>query len=387
MSGERLNPRELIARLVSFPTISERSNLALIDWAEGYLSAHGARCRRTMNEEGTKANLFATIGPEVAGGVVLSGHSDVVPVEGQSWSSDPFVVTERNGRLYGRGTADMKSFLAIAMALAPEFAARPLRRPIHIAMSYDEEIGCLGVASMIQDIMANLPPPGLVIIGEPTSMRLVTGHKGVNLFRTRVIGRAAHSSQPHRGAGAILAAGRLIDYLWRLGEEQRQQRDSRFEPPWTTVQVGLIEGGTAVNILPAECSFFWEYRNLPSQDSSAIRKLFEDYCEREVLPSLREFAPEARIETEAVALVPPLAQEEDGAAEALVRRLTGANESAAVSFATEGGLFQRAGLSTVVCGPGSIDQAHQPDEYIELEQIEACIAFMRRLADWACSGS
>lgn len=387
MSGERLNPRELIARLVSFPTISERSNLALIDWAEGYLSAHGARCRRTMNEEGTKANLFATIGPEVAGGVVLSGHSDVVPVEGQSWSSDPFVVTERNGRLYGRGTADMKSFLAIAMALAPEFAARPLRRPIHIAMSYDEEIGCLGVASMIQDIMANLPPPGLVIIGEPTSMRLVTGHKGVNLFRTRVIGRAAHSSQPHRGAGAILAAGRLIDYLWRLGEEQRQQRDSRFEPPWTTVQVGLIEGGTAVNILPAECSFFWEYRNLPSQDSSAIRKLFEDYCEREVLPGLREFAPEARIETEAVALVPPLAQEENGAAEALVRRLTGANESAAVSFATEGGLFQRAGLSTVVCGPGSIDQAHQPDEYIELEQIEACIAFMRRLADWACSGS
>lgn len=387
MSGERLNPRELIARLVSFPTISERSNLGLIDWAEGYLSAHGARCRRTMNEEGTKANLFATIGPEVAGGVVLSGHSDVVPVEGQSWSSDPFVVTERNGRLYGRGTADMKSFLAIAMALAPEFAARPLRRPIHIAMSYDEEIGCLGVASMIQDIMANLPPPGLVIIGEPTSMRLVTGHKGVNLFRTRVIGRAAHSSQPHRGAGAILAAGRLIDYLWRLGEEQRQQRDSRFEPPWTTVQVGLIEGGTAVNILPAECSFFWEYRNLPSQDSSAIRKLFEDYCEREVLPGLREFAPEARIETEAVALVPPLAQEENGAAEALVRRLTGANESAAVSFATEGGLFQRAGLSTVVCGPGSIDQAHQPDEYIELEQIEACIAFMRRLADWACSGS
>lgn len=387
MSGERLNPRELIARLVSFPTISERSNLALIDWAEGYLSAHGARCRRTMNEEGTKANLFATIGPEVAGGVVLSGHSDVVPVEGQSWSSDPFVVTERNGRLYGRGTADMKSFLAIAMALAPEFAARPLRRPIHIAMSYDEEIGCLGVASMIQDIMANLPPPGLVIIGEPTSMRLVTGHKGVNLFRTRVIGRAAHSSQPHRGAGAILAAGRLIDYLWRLGEEQRQQRDPRFEPPWTTVQVGLIEGGTAVNILPAECSFFWEYRNLPSQDSSAIRKLFEDYCEREVLPGLREFAPEARIETEAVALVPPLAQEENGAAEALVRRLTGANESAAVSFATEGGLFQRAGLSTVVCGPGSIDQAHQPDEYIELEQIEACIAFMRRLADWACSGS
>src|SRR5690625_161537 len=386
MSRDDLPARELIERLVAFPTISERSNLELISWVESYLSLRGARCRRTFNEEGTKAILFATFGPEVSGGIVLSGHSDVVPVEGQSWSSDPFTVTERDGRLYGRGTADMKSFLAVAMSLAPTFAALPLRRPIHLAFSYDEEVGCLGVGRMIVDVMANLPRPALAIIGEPTSMRLVTGHKGVNAFRTRVTGLPAHSSQPHRGAGAIFAAGRLIDYLWRLGEEQREKRDPRFEPAWTTVQVGMIEGGTALNILPGDCSFLWEYRQLPSQDSKEIRARFEHYSESEVLPRLREFAPDATIETETLAIVPPLAQEQEGAAESLVRRLTGSNESAAVSFATEGGIFQQAGISTVICGPGSIDQAHQPDEFIELEQIDACNAFLHRLSEWACSG-
>jgi len=382
---EKLTPREMIERLVAFPTVSEHSNLELISWVESYLTAYGARCRRTMNAEGTKANLFATLGPDVEGGIVLSGHSDVVPVEGQNWSSDPFVVTERDGRLYGRGTADMKSFLAIATALAPEFAAMPLRRPIHIAFSYDEEVGCLGAGRMIQDVMENVPRPALTIIGEPTSMRLVTSHKGINAFQTRIEGRAAHSSQPHRGAGAIFAAGRLIDFLWRLGEEQREKQDPRFEPPWTTVQVGMIEGGTALNILPRECSFVWEYRNLPSEDPRDIRRRFDTYAETEVLPRLREFAPEASIETDQLAIVPPLAPEDEGAAETLIRRLTGSNESAAVAFGTEGGLFQQAGLSTVVFGPGSIDQAHQPDEFIELEQVEACIAFLRKIADWACS--
>ena len=382
--NKNYTPREMIERLVAFPTVSEQSNLELVSWVEDYLTARGARCRRTTNAEGTKANLFATLGPDVVGGIVLSGHSDVVPVEGQDWSSDPFVVAERSGRLYGRGTADMKSFLAIATALAPEFAAMPLRRPIHIAFSYDEEVGCLGVGRMIDDVMENLPRPALAIIGEPTSMRLVTGHKGVNAFRTGVTGRPAHSSQPHRGAGAIFAAGRLIDHLWRLGEEQRQKQDPRFEPPWTTVQVGMIGGGTALNILPAECSFLWEYRNLPSEDPREIRRRVDHYAETEVLPRLREFAPEAGIQTEQLAFVPPLAPEHEGAAEALVRRLTGSNESAAVAFGTEGGLFQQAGLSAVVCGPGSIDQAHQPDEFIELEQVEACVAFLRHLAEWAC---
>ena len=352
-------PREMIERLVAFPTVSERSNLELISWVEDYLTALGARCRRTMNDEATKANLFATIGPDVAGGVVLSGHSDVVPVEGQNWSSDPFVVSERNGRLYGRGTADMKSFLAIATALAPEFAAMPLRRPIHIAFSYDEEVGCLGAGRMIRDVVENLPRPALTIIGEPTSMRLVTSHKGINAFRTRITGRAAHSSQPHRGAGAIFAAGRLIDYLWRLGEEQRQKQDLRFEPPWTSVQVGMIEGGTALNILPSECSFLWEYRNLPSEDPQEIRRQFENYAETDVLPRLREFAPEASIETEEIAVVPPLAPEREGAAEALVRRLTGSNESAAVAVRAQGGLVHQAGGSAGGAG-GAPHLAREP---------------------------
>lgn len=379
-----LTPRAMIERLVGFPTVSADSNLALIDWAEAYLTAHGARCRRTWDATGWKANLFATIGPDVAGGIVLSGHSDVVPVEGQDWQSDPFVVEERKGKLYGRGTADMKSFLAIALALTPEFAARPLRRPIHLAFSYDEEVGCLGVGRMIEDVRANLPLPAMAIVGEPTSMRLVTGHKAINAFRTRVTGRAAHSSQPHRGAGAILAAGRLIEFLWRLGEEKRNARDERFEPPWTTLQVGVIEGGTALNILPGECSFLWENRALPGEDPHEIRRRFDDFARTEVLPQLREFAPEAEVVTEVLASVPPLTPENDGAAEQLVRRLTGINESGVVSFTTEGGLFQQAGISTVVCGPGSIDQAHQADEFIELEQVEACVTFLRRLADWAC---
>ncbi|MDF2097086.1 acetylornithine deacetylase [Aquibaculum arenosum] len=384
MTDATLDPKEMIARLIAFPTVSSRSNLDLIDWVEERLTGLGARCRRTANAEGTKANLFASIGPDIPGGIVLSGHSDVVPVEGQTWSSDPFTLTERDGRLYGRGTADMKSFLAIALALAPEFAARPLRRPIHLAFSYDEEVGCLGVGRLIEDMTANLPLPDLAIIGEPTDMRLVTGHKAIHAFRTSITGRPAHSSQPHRGAGAIFAAGRMIEKLWQLGQEKRQETDPRFEPPWTTVQVGTIEGGTALNILPGACSFVWEYRSLPSEDATDIHRRMEAFAQEEVLPALREFAPEADIVTEPIAAVPPLRPEREGAAEALVRRLTGANESRMVAFTTEGGLFQQAGLSTVVCGPGSIDQAHQPDEFIELSQVEACTAFLRRLADWAC---
>lgn len=379
-----VTPVEMIARLVAFPTISDQSNLALIDWAEGWLTAQGARCRRTWDEERRKANLFATIGPETAGGVVLSGHTDVVPVAGQDWHSDPFEVVEREGRLYGRGTADMKSFLAIALALVPEFAARPLRRPIHLALSYDEEVGCFGVGRLLDDVVANLPRPAIAVVGEPTSMRLVTGHKSIAAFRTRVTGRPAHSSQPHRGAGAILAAGRLIEFLWRIAEEKRASPDPRFDPPWSTVQVGMIEGGTAMNILPADCSFLWENRTLPGEDPDEIRRQLEAFAREEVLPGLREFAPEAEIVTEPLAGVPPLVPEPEGAAEALVRRLTGANESRMVSFATEGGLFQQAGISTVICGPGSIDQAHQPNEFITLEQVEAGTAFLRRLADWAC---
>jgi len=388
--------RELIDRLVGFDTTSARSNLALIDFAQDYLEGLGARCRRTANTEGSKANLLASFGPEIAGGVVLSGHSDVVPIDGQVWDSDPFTVVERDGRLFGRGTADMKSFLATAMALAPAFQAQPLSKPLHIAFSYDEEVGCTGVQGLIRDLADNLPRPEMVIVGEPTSMRIINGHKGCFLFETRITGQAAHSSQPHHGANAIAAAGRLIAFLADMANERRAAAaakdradapgNSAFDPPYTTFNLGQIDGGRAINIVAQDCRFTWEFRPLPGEDSNAIVAAFEAYAAAEVLPDLAEFAPGAAIETERLAEVPALAPEQDGAAEALVRRLSGVNDSGVVSFGTEGGLFQDCGLSTVVFGPGSIDQAHKPNEFIALEQVAACEAFLLKLRDWAAAG-
>jgi acetylornithine deacetylase len=385
MTTIRPDTRAMIDRLVGFDTTSAKSNLALIDFAQDYLESQGARCRRTVNAEGSKANLFASLGPESGGGVVLSGHSDVVPVDGQSWDSDPFRVVERDGRLYGRGTADMKSFLATAMALVPEFQARPLKHPVHIALSYDEEVGCTGVGGMIRDIADNLPPPDMVIVGEPTGMQIVNGHKGCYIFETRVRGQAAHSSQPHRGGNAIMAAGRLIAFLADLaaGKRAAAAPGNPFDPPYTTFNLGQIEGGRAINIVAQDCRFGWEFRPVPGEDTEAIVAAFQAYAENEVLPALREFAPEAGIETESMATVPPLAPESDGAAEGLVRRLSGLNDTGVVSFGTEGGLFQAAGMSAVVFGPGSIDQAHKPNEFIALEQVAACEDFLLKLRDWA----
>ena len=385
MTAKRYKPLEMIERLVSFDTVSFKSNLALIDFVEDYLGGHGVAARRTMDREGAKANLFATLGPEIAGGVVLSGHSDVVPVEGQPWTSDPFRVAARDGRLYGRGTADMKSFLAVALALVPDVLAAKVKIPIHLALTYDEEIGCLGVGGLIADVKAALPPPAIVIVGEPTDMKIVTAHKGVTGLRTTITGQEAHSSQPHRAANAVLAAAELIAFIGRLAEEKRRDApaDSPFEPPYTSFNVGTIEGGSALNIVPRQCSFTWEFRGLPGEDGMAIRDRFTRFAEEEVLPRLRANAPAAAIMTELLADVPPLGAQDDSAAEALVRALTGANTTDAVSFAAEAGLFQEAGFSTVICGPGSIDQAHQADEFIDLAQIEACERFLRRLIDWA----
>jgi acetylornithine deacetylase len=414
----RLTIVEILEHLVAFPTISRDSNLPLVDWVEIYLTAWGARCRRTWNDEGTKANLLATFGPDAPGGVVLSGHTDVVPVEGQEWSSDPFTLVERDGKLYGRGAADMKGFLAVVLGLVPEIAAISLQRPLHLAFSYDEEVGCLGVGRMVTDLVDRFPLPSVAIVGEPTSMEVVRAHKSVNAFRTRVTGQAAHSSQPHRGASAILGAARLLEELRCIGVENRRRAEEGeaggepagegFDPPWTTVQAGMIQGGTALNILPAECTFVWEYRALPDEDASRILSRMEAFAREAVLPELREFAPEAKVVMETLARVPPLrpeaqrpdaravevadsgeggeesgrVQERRGArAEDLVRRLPGVRPggTGAVSFATEGGTFQAAGISTVVCGPGSIDQAHRPDEFIALSQLEACADALRGL--------
>jgi len=364
-----------LTRLVAYPTVSRDSNLDLVDWLEARLRALGGRARRTFSDDRRKANLWVAFGPEVPGGVVLSGHTDVVPVDGQNWTSDPFVLTEREGRLYGRGTADMKGFSAAILAVLERADLDRLRQPLYVALSYDEEVGCLGVDRMIDDARAAGAQPEYAVIGEPTTMHIIRAHKSINVFRTRIIGKAAHSSQPHRGAGAILAAGRIIERLYRIGEQKRARAtDNGFEPPWTSVQVGLIRGGNAVNILPAECQFLWEYRAMPDEDPDEILRQLDEFSDREVLPALREFAPDAGIVIDTLARVPPLMPDPARRAERWVGGLPGvrAGGSGEVSFATEAGSFQRAGIHSVVCGPGSIDQAHQPDEFIERTELARC---------------
>ena len=378
---------DLLSRLVAFPTVSRDSNLPLIDWVEEYLQPFGARCRRTWNAEETKANLYAAIGPDAPGGVVLSGHTDVVPTDGQDWNTDPFKLTERDGLLYGRGSSDMKGFSAVFLSRLATLDIGALERPLYLALSYDEEVGCLGIDRMVNDALAEFARPDYAIIGEPTRMQVVRAHKSINVFRTVITGQAAHSSQPHRGAGAILAAGRIIEYLDSLGRSKRAAAgESGCEPPWTTVQVGTIQGGTAVNILPAHCEFLWEYRGLPDEDPDAIIDAMKVFIEGEVLPDLKEFAPEASIETTTIARVPPLTPDPEAKAEQWVRSLSGVREggSGEVSFATEAGSFQRAGVSSVVCGPGSIDQAHQPNEFIDPNELTRCEAMIDDVFAYLC---
>jgi acetylornithine deacetylase len=377
----------MIRRLVAFDTVSARSNLELIHFVRDYLKGLGIDSRLTFDEGRNKANLLAAIGPNVPGGIILSGHTDVVPVAGQPWDSDPFAVEERDGRLYGRGTADMKSFLAVALALAPEFRAARLRVPIYLALSYDEEVGCLGVGGLLADMAAAVPRPAAAIIGEPTRMRLINRHKGFYAFVTTVTGRDGHSSATHRGVNAIAGAAEIVGFLSRLAAEiaQRGPFDDGFDPPYTTISVGMIEGGTAINIIARQCRLEWEFRPIPGFDIQDIRGRFDAFVADDLLPRLRAVAPEAEVVTVLHSGSPALVPEPDSPAEALVRLLTGANTADAVSFGTEGSLFQQAGIPAVICGPGSIEQAHQPNEFIALDQVEACIAFLRKLKDWAAA--
>lgn len=374
---------DMIAKLVGFATVSRDSNLALVEYVSSYLADLGVESRLVPNADNSKANLYATIGPMVEGGVVLSGHTDVVPVVGQPWDSDPFTLTEKNGRLFGRGTADMKSFYAIALAMVPEMLARGLARPIHLALSYDEEIGCLGAPAMIERIASELPAPLAVVVGEPTDMRIVTAHKSIHSFETVVIGHEAHSSQTHRGVSAVMTAARLIMFLEDMARQNAAGPASQtsFEPPYSTIHVGTVNGGTATNIISRECRFSWDMRCIPEDDPQIYADRFDRYCRDEVLPAMQAVAREASIVTTPACAVPALGPEPGGAAEALVRLLTGYNGSDAVAYGAEAGQFQQAGFSTVLCGPGSIDQAHQPNEYIEKSQVHACVDFMRRLID------
>jgi acetylornithine deacetylase len=371
-----------LAQLVAFDTTSRNSNLALIGHAERLLAGLGVASTRIANFDGAKANLYATLGPATRGGVVLSGHTDVVPVDGQAWTSDPFVLTERDGRLHGRGTCDMKGFLALALAAAPIFAAGRLKRPVHLALSYDEEVGCLGAPSMIAEMAAHLPPPAAVVVGEPTSMEVVHGHKGIASFVVTVTGHEAHSSLTHLGLSANMAAVQLMQSLCMLADRLERDGDPRapFVPPHATLTIGQIHGGTAVNILARKCVFVFDLRCPPGLDPMALLAPF--LAEADALDArMRMRFPEAGVHVERRSLTPAFAPEPDGAAERIARTLAGDNgPGRVVPYAAEAGQFQEAGFSTVICGPGSIEQAHQPDEYVAVEQMERGAAFMLRLA-------
>lgn len=377
----------MLSRLVSFDTTSRDSNLDLISFVEDYAKSYGLAPRRIPNPEGTKANLLISIGPQEPGGIILSGHTDVVPVDGQPWDSDPFNMIERDGKYFGRGTSDMKAFSAVILSLFPQFTRQPLKTPVHIALSYDEEVGCLGVRPMIADIVKSIPMPRLAIIGEPTDMKVVNAHKGIRSFRTTVTGREAHSSQTDKGVNAVMVAAELIMHLAKLAEDMRRRGDpsGRFDPPYTTVQSSTIEGGTALNILARHCLFQWEFRYLPGTSQDEILDAFNAYANNEVLPRLKAIAPEADIVTKPRAHVPALVATDGCPAEALAKQLTGRNHAEAVAYGTEAGLFQEAGIPSVVCGPGNIQQAHKPNEFIEISQVAACEQFIRKLIDHAAA--
>lgn len=377
----RFTPRQMIDRLVAFDTTSRNSNLELIHFIRDYLEAYGIKAELIFNSEKTKANLFATLGPDVSGGIILSGHTDVVPVDGQNWATDPFTVTEKAARLYGRGTADMKSFSAIALALVPDFQAMDLKRPIHFALSYDEEVGCVGCIDMVDHIARAKARPGLVIVGEPTSMRVINAHKGIQAMHTTVTGLEAHSSRQHEGVSAIMMAGKLIHFIGMLFDEMKEVGDptGRFEPPYTSMQVGEVSGGTAINIIPRTCTFAWEYRCLPTQDEDELLNRFNAFA-MTLEVEMKKMSPECGIQTTRIANAPGLAVETDSPAEHLALTLLERNETEAVAYGTEAGLFQKAGFPTVVCGPGDIAQAHIADEFVDLSQLVACEAFLRKVA-------
>ena len=379
-----LDDRALLGHLIGFDTTSVKSNLALIDWVANYLDGHGIRSRLTYDAEKQKANLFATIGPEIPGGIVLSGHTDVVPVDGQPWSSDPFTMVERDGKLYGRGTCDMKGFIALALARAAAFRQQAKRVPVHYAFSFDEEVSCNGVRHLLADLPTGERRPRLAIIGEPTSMTVANAHKGAAILTTRITGLEGHSSAPDKGVNAIMAGAEILHLIGQIAADRKANpiAGSSFDPPYTTFNVGMIEGGTAHNIVARDCRIVWQYRLIPGDHGHDIAERLERFVETDLLPRMRAIHPEATVVTEKEIDLPGLMPEPNGEAEALVRALTGANGSGVVSFGTEAGLFQQAGMSAVVCGPGSIEQAHKPDEFISLDQYAQGGHFLDRLGGW-----
>jgi acetylornithine deacetylase len=385
MQSFGLPSADMLARLVAFDSVSSNSNLPLITWVADYLDGLGVPCHLTYNEDRTKANLFATIGPGDEGGVCLHGHTDVVPVAGQPWSSDPFTLTRKEGRLYGRGTCDMKAWLACALAAAPDLARRRLRTPIHLALSYDEETGCLGAPGMIASFGRDVPKPLAAIVGEPSVMAPIVAHKGMIAMDTTFTGRDAHSSLLHLGVSAVSAAAEMAVELHRLAREWRGlPGPAGMEPSGPTVSVGMLQGGVARNVIPRHASLLWELRFRAGDNPS---QLLEDAMARIALRLRRSFGSDyevLRMETRQLAEIPAFQSDPEGLAVLLARRLGATGQPRAVPYSAEAGQYAAAGISTVICGPGSIDQAHQPDEFIAWSELEACDRFIAQLGDWAC---
>jgi acetylornithine deacetylase len=373
----------MIERLIAFDTTSRESNLHLIHDVRDYLADLGVESHLTYDDDKRKANLYATLGPDDRGGIALSGHTDVVPVDGQDWSSDPWTVTERDGRLHGRGTCDMKGFIAVALAYAPRFLERGLETPIHYCLSYDEETGCQGVPRMLAFLAQQPVRPAACIVGEPTEMKVITGHKGKLSCTTRVRGKECHSALAPFGVNAVEAAAKAIARLSEMAARKTAEGpfDEDYDVPHSTVHVGLVHGGTALNIVPKDCTFEFEFRCLPNDDAHALYDEIVDYARMEIEPAMKRVAPEAGFAFEDTSFFPGLEIPTDSEVVTLVKSLAGANITGKVAFGTEAGLFQQSGIPAVICGPGAIAQAHKPDEFVSLEQIALCERFMTRLLD------
>lgn len=371
---------EILADLVHFDTTSHKTNLPLITYIEAILKEAGVPYDLVPSDEGDKASLFATIGPEEPGGIGLSGHTDVVPVEGQDWDTDPFTLKVKGDKLYGRGTTDMKGFLACMLAALPLYKEAQLKRPIYLIFSYDEEVGCTGVRPLIKKLGRDLPLPSLVLVGEPSNCHVVEAHKSIISYVTRIEGHETHSSLLHQGVSAIEIATKLMSHLYESQKNLIEtQNDTRFNPPYSTVHIGRLEGGTARNIVAKSCEFLWEVRALPSFDGEQIAQNLIAYAESELLPSMKAISETTNIVTTQITSVPGLASSPDTISLGL--KLANQNESSSVSYATEAGLFENQGAGSVICGPGNIEQAHKPNEYIERSELVKCLAVLERVID------
>lgn len=377
----------ILADLIAFPSISSDSNLQIIDYLAERLQAVGANVQRQIAPCGTKANLFATLGPNAPGGIVLSGHSDVVPVADQDWSHDPFEMIERDGRLYGRGTCDMKGFIAASIAKAEDYAGIPLNRPVHFAFTHDEETGCLGAQALAGWLEQHDIRPALAIIGEPTMLQVIEGHKGCCEYTTHFHGRAGHGSMPDLGVNAVEYAVRYVSRLMELGEElkTRAPKNSRFEPPWTTINTGSLAGGTIHNVIPEVASIQWEFRPVQERDFTFVKAEMEHLVQSVLLPAMKAVEPEAAITTEIIGEVAGLEPTTLNEARDILLELTGSNTSDVVPFGTEAGIFASLGMSVAVCGPGSIEQAHKPNEYLAVDQLAKCLSMLDGLKGKLCT--